>query len=71
MSSSTCSGHVSPPLEYQSTLSVQHRLAESLHYGAVPVLFSTHFPLPFSELIDWSRIAVQVPLNSITNVKVS
>lgn len=55
---------MSPEDSKASTLGFQIRLHEALRAGTVPVIVGLEYPsksLPFSELIDWKRLAVLVP----------
>ena len=56
--------------DYTSTVSSQHRLAHSIKLGAVPIVFWLRFEYPFSEILDWSKAVIQVPMNSISNIQV-
>ena len=44
------------------------RFLEVLQYGCIPVLLSDNWELPFSEVIDWTQAAIQVPENLIFEV---
>ena len=44
------------------------RLYESIGLGSVPVYISDTFVLPFSEIIDWSKLAVIIKPNEINKI---
>ncbi len=44
------------------------RLYESIGLGSVPVYVSDTFVLPFSEIIDWSKLAVIIKPNEINKI---
>jgi len=44
------------------------RLYETLAMGRIPVIIDETMPLPLSEHIDWSAIAVKVPISDIDSV---
>ncbi len=47
---------------------IQLRLYESLKYGAIPLIIGTRFEPPFSEVIDWSKIIINLPSARITEM---
>ena len=56
--------------DYTSTVSSQYRFSHTLKYGAIPIVFGTKFEYPYSEILDWSKAVIQVPMNSMSNIQV-
>merc|ERR1719509_630755 len=51
-----------------STAHLQARLVEALLARAVPVILSTDLLLPYGEVVDWSRAAVLLPTQRVTEL---
>uniref|UniRef100_A0A7N0UA91 Exostosin GT47 domain-containing protein n=1 Tax=Kalanchoe fedtschenkoi TaxID=63787 RepID=A0A7N0UA91_KALFE len=45
------------------------RVGEALHTGCVPVLLSSAYTAPFSDVLNWNAFSVTVPVEDIPNLK--
>ncbi|XP_057763242.1 probable glycosyltransferase At5g03795 isoform X2 [Arachis stenosperma] len=45
------------------------RIADSIHYGCIPVILSNYYDLPFNDIIDWRKFAVVLKESDVYQLK--
>uniref|UniRef100_A0A7N0TNP1 Exostosin GT47 domain-containing protein n=1 Tax=Kalanchoe fedtschenkoi TaxID=63787 RepID=A0A7N0TNP1_KALFE len=45
------------------------RIADSIHYGCIPVILSDYYDLPFNDILDWRKFAVVLKEKDVCNLK--
>ncbi|KAG5067825.1 hypothetical protein JHK85_000202 [Glycine max] len=45
------------------------RIADSIHYGCIPVILSNYYDLPFNDILDWNKFAVVLKESDVYQLK--
>jgi len=45
------------------------RIADSIHYGCVPVILSDYYDLPFNDVLDWRKFALVLKEHDVYHLK--
>ncbi|CAM8902198.1 unnamed protein product [Rhodiola kirilowii] len=45
------------------------RIADSIHYGCIPVILSDYYDLPFNDILDWRKFAVVLKEKDVYDLK--
>ncbi|XP_058080361.1 probable glycosyltransferase At5g03795 isoform X2 [Magnolia sinica] len=45
------------------------RIADSIHYGCIPVILSDYYDLPFNDILDWRKFSVILTENDVYRLK--
>ncbi|MQL79022.1 hypothetical protein Taro_011452 [Colocasia esculenta] len=45
------------------------RIADSIHYGCVPVILSNYYDLPFNDILDWRKFSLILRESDVYNLK--
>ncbi|THU50530.1 hypothetical protein C4D60_Mb06t21200 [Musa balbisiana] len=45
------------------------RIADSIHYGCIPVIMSNYYDLPFNDILDWQKFSVILKESDIYQLK--
>ncbi|XP_042473646.1 probable glycosyltransferase At5g03795 [Zingiber officinale] len=45
------------------------RIADSIHYGCVPVILSNYYDLPFNDILDWQKFSIVLKESDVYRLK--
>ncbi|EXC35480.1 putative glycosyltransferase [Morus notabilis] len=45
------------------------RIADSIHYGCIPVILSNYYDLPFNDILDWRKFSIIVKESDVYQLK--
>lgn len=45
------------------------RIADSIHYGCIPVILSNYYDLPFNDILDWRKFSVILKESDVYQLK--
>ncbi|XP_071707319.1 probable glycosyltransferase At5g03795 [Rutidosis leptorrhynchoides] len=45
------------------------RIADSIHYGCIPVILSNYYDLPFNDILDWGKFSVILKEKDVYDLK--